>query len=245
MITESILHWNQFHRLPQFLSIEIIWVFFLLFFRFIYSWCHFNVYTKVSIDHRIWFVSFNLFNQRISIDRFNGSVSVCFRFYRLTHVYSHHSFILKDWIKGVNVFMFYIIPSFYSIFFFSTMTSVNETSIHSIFTKCLYSMYRSKDIMSRLHDFMILFYSLDFDHYQSQSIQSQAVLTCKRFDRMKNSICHLDFIDKKNSIFGTSKHSLWENLIRFDFYHLVPLIFVRFSTKLGEISFEFSIDMSR
>lgn len=92
---------NRFDRLPQFLNWEIIWVC-LYFSASIYLYMywlpqlpHFNRYTWS--EHR----PLNLirFNHRISIDPFNGSIQVCFRFYRLTHVYSHHSFIVRPkWI---------------------------------------------------------------------------------------------------------------------------------------------------
>lgn len=63
---------NQFDRLPQFLNWEIV-EFYLYLFVLTAASCHFNHKAReVNIGHRIWFVSFDLFNQRIFIDPFNA-----------------------------------------------------------------------------------------------------------------------------------------------------------------------------
>lgn len=153
-----------------------------------------NLYIKCTST-----TEFDSFHSIYSIEEsqsswFNDSgILVYFRCYHLTHVYSHHSFILwLTWSKNMErsayptmrneidhqfIFMFY---NSVCNFFVSAMTSVNETSIHSTFVQYLYPLHplKRKKNCAILYVFMISFchgiwiISTLYHHFKSFRLQA-------------------------------------------------------------------------
>lgn len=141
---------------------------------------------KVCIDHRSWFVSFNLFNRRISIEliQWLGYIGLLSILSSDTRLFSSFIYFMANMERGAyptmrNEIDHQFISMFYKTVcnFFSAMTSVNETSIHSTFVQYLYLLHPLKR-KKMYHPFM----SLWFHFVMGFGSAAHYIIISNRFD---------------------------------------------------------------
>lgn len=189
-------YWNQFHIVYlNFLTWEIVWVCFMMM----------PAIAAISIFTQKWAstTEFDTFHSIYSIKESPSTVSMTRYWCVFDFIVWHTSILIIHLFYGWHgteqseadrggtrrddIDHQYFQCFINAIHFFLAMTSVNETSTHSIYLPnilvcvTLVEMIKCSVFMILSLDFVIGFWSAHFIYY-FQSIRSQAILTCKRFD---------------------------------------------------------------